>query len=172
MTIFTNHKKNFYLNLSLIQGLEIMVPMMSLWVPCFRKSCSTPRSCLLLLVNQSISLFFSLSPPPQTHTHDKRIRAQGHRYIFANVSNVLNCCPLDLNTPEFQSPALSDRMEEKKEFLIIGGTLISSKYAKISHATQNTLFQTQGQKGKREEKRCFPCHTGAPEKIFTWIAPK
>lgn len=41
-------------------------------------------------------------------------------------------------------------MEEKKEFPIIGGRLISSKYAKISHATQNILFQTQGQKGEKK----------------------
>lgn len=79
--------------------------MMSLWVPCFRKPCSTLCSRLLLL-NRSI--FFSVFLPhtPHTPNRHKTVRAQGHRFVLINVCSVLNCCPLILNSepPPASSP--------------------------------------------------------------------
>lgn len=57
----------------------------------------------------------------------------------------------------------------------MGRTLISSKYAKISHVTQSMLFsnsETEMKGRKRETKRQAFLATQEHQKIFTWIAPK
>lgn len=155
MNRFTNNKKSFYQTLSLIQRKywKTQFCMMSLWVLCFRKPCSTLCN-RLLLINQSI--FFSVFLPHTSHTPNrhKTVRAQGHRFVFINVCRVLNCCPLILNSPWFQLTALFrlGRKENRKKFPIISRTLISSTCAKMNHVIQHILSQPQGQKEKRKGK--------------------
>lgn len=156
------------------KGWETWFSMLSLWVPYFRKPCSTLGNSFLL-INESINLPPSASVPVSlslsyTHTPKRQKREPGAVDLLLQMSPASWTAVFGSENPLVQSAALfwSGRKGERKEFPVIGRTLISSKSSTINHVTQNIPFQTQRQIRKRhgEEKICFPCHPGAPESLY------
>lgn len=83
MNKFTNKKKAFYQTLSLIpgKGWKTQFSMMSPWVPCFRKPCSTLGNRLLLLKLSA--------PTPHTRPIDTRQSEPRTIDFFLDMSVVL-----------------------------------------------------------------------------------